>query len=381
MKKILFIIPGLGTGGTNSSLDSFYTLFKDKYLISVFSISHQPQNKNYSFNEVLQRQSRILSLMCANFSDQKGIFKFFAFFIKTVQSLCRKFNIELAELYGQSIVKKIESNEKYDLVIGYQEGFATKFASLFQNTNKIAWIHCNYDYYLTAGKSEELLYDKFKKIVCVSKFTASVFTNRYPSFNRKTIYIHNLIDTERIKKLAQEPVSDIDTSNNVPILISVGRFSTVKRFSEIPRIANYLKEKGINFIWYILGPSDETPECSLFMSAMEKYPVHDCVKWLGAKLNPYPYFREANLYVCLSESEACPMVFKEAKLFGLPIVTTNFPSAFEFINEHEGIISSFEDISNAINSMINMIDNGYKMVTIDNDNKEIINRFNMIFSS
>lgn len=380
MKKILFIIPGLGTGGTNSSLDSVYTLFKDKYYISVFSISHQPQNKNYSFDEALLKQNRILSLMCANFSDQKGIFKFFAFFIKTVQSLCRKFNIELAELYGKSIVKKIESKEKYDLVIGYQEGFATKFASLFQNANKVAWIHCNYDYHLTAGKSEELLYDKFKKIVCVSKFTASVFTNSYPSFSRKTIYIHNSIDTERIKKLAQEPVSDIDTSNNLPILISVGRFSTVKRFREIPRIANFLKEKGINFIWYILGPSDDSPECSLFMSAMERYPVHDCVKWLGGKSNPYPYFREANLYVCLSESEACPMVFKEAKLFGLPIVTTDFPSAYEFVNEHEGIISSFDDLSDAIITMMNKIEKGYIIDMTNIDNREIITKFNLLLS-
>ena len=36
MKRILFIIPSLATGGTNSSLDSFYTQFKDKYHIAVF---------------------------------------------------------------------------------------------------------------------------------------------------------------------------------------------------------------------------------------------------------------------------------------------------------------------------------------------------------
>ena len=379
MKKILFIIPSLGTGGTNSSLDSFYTQFKDKYHISVFSIAHQPRNHRYSFDEALLKQDTILSLLCTNFSNQKGVYKVFALFFKVLQSLLRKMNINLAIVYGKWVVRKIESAQEYDFVVGFQEGFATTFAAMFQKPDKIAWIHCNYNYYLPLERSEEQMYNKFIKIVCVSNFTASVFGNRYPTLNYKTTFIHNIIDSSRIKKLAQNSVPDADFLVDGINLISVGRFTTVKRFREIPYIAQTLKKRGLKFIWHILGPADESSERILFTENIKKYSVQDCVKWLGGKSNPYPYFSKSDIYVCLSESEACPMVFKEAKLFGIPIVTTDFPSAYEFINEHDGIISSLEYIPDAINSMINKIEKGYKNEMANDDNSEIFNKFNSIF--
>lgn len=381
MKKILFIIPSLGTGGTNSSLDAFYAQFKDKYHINVFSIAHQPRNHNYSFDEALLKQDKVLSLLCANFSDQKGLFKIFAFFFKAAQSLCRKFDINLAEVYGRKVVRKIESSERYDFVVGFQEGFATAFASFFQKPNKVAWIHCNYNFYLPLGKSEENMYNKFTNIVCVSKYTASVFTNRYPALGSKTMYIHNLIDSGRIKELAQNSISDVVFSTDIINLISVGRFSTVKRFREIPSIAQTLKNRGLKFAWYILGPADGSGESESFTENVDKYSVHDCVKWLGGKSNPYPYFKKANIYVCLSESEACPMVFKEAKLFGLPIVTTDFPSAYEFVSDKDGIISSLENIADSINTMMNKIETSYNIDAKNDDNGEIITNFEAIFSN
>ena len=379
MKRILFIIPSLGTGGTNSSLDSFYTQFKDKYHITVFSIAHQPRNHNYSFDEALLKQDVILSLLCAKFSDQRGVYRVFAFFFKVLQSLLRKMNINLATVYGKRVVNRIESTQKYDFVVGFQEGFATTFASMFQKPDKIAWIHCNYNFYLPLGKSEEKMYDKFNKIVCVSKYTASVFANRYPTLSSKTIFIHNLIDSNRIKELSQISITDADFSADCINLISVGRFSTVKRFREIPIIAQTLKNRGLKFVWYILGPADETGESELFTENMQKYSVQDCVKWLGGKSNPYPYFKKADIYVCLSESEACPMVFKEAKIFGLPIVTTDFPSAYEFVNEQDGIISSLENMPDSINCMIDKFEKGYTKKIANDDNSEIITKFNSLF--
>ena len=73
------------------------------------------------------------------------------------------------------------------------------------------------------------------------------------------------------------------------------------------------------------------------------------VFYLGNKSNPYPYFRESDLLVCMSSSEACPMIFNEAKVIGLPIVTTDFPSSFEFItSSFDGLIIDFENLSQAI---------------------------------
>ena len=86
---------------------------------------------------------------------------------------------------------------------------------------------------------------------------------------------------------------------------------------------------------------------------IERNNLSKVVFYLGPKTNPYPYFANADLYVCLSESEACPMVFNEAKCFGTPIVSTDFGSSYEFIqSEKDGIIIPRELIFEAIKKYI-----------------------------
>ena len=354
MKKLLFIIPTLATGGTNSSLDSIYTLLKDKYDIKVFAISHQPHNHHYSFENALLPPSDILSLIYSNYDHQHGLKRFVAFWIKAIKKILHRIGIDIGILYGKLVVIKLEKKQRYDYVIGFQEGIATKLAALFHYTNKIAWIHCNYDYYLPQKYTEDEIYCVFQKIVCVSNYTASIFKNRYPSLSSKTIVIHNIINSNRILTLGNKPIDDKRFSTNKAIILTIGRFSSIKRFREIPVIASLLKESGLSFTWYILGPDEDNEECKLFVSNIEKFAVHNYVKWLGEKSNPYPYFKASHLYVCLSESEACPMVFLEAKAFGLPIVTTNFPTSYEFIeNGINGLVSPINSIHNEIYRILN----------------------------
>jgi len=281
-------------------------------------------------------------------------------------------------IYANHVVKSLEKTDKYDSVLSFQEGYSTKFTSLFHNPNKVAWIHCNYNYYLPENESELSIYEKYNKIVCVSRYTAKVFVDRYPTLSERTIAIHNIIDSDRILKLSDSQIDDSRFIKDDFVIISVGRISPVKRFREIPLIASSLKNKRVQFTWYIIGPQDGSGEVSELQNNIERYSVQECVKWLGGKSNPYPYFKTANLYVCLSESEACPMVFKEAQLFGLPIVTTDFPSAFEFVNDKQGVIVPYEFLPDAICQMLNKIDSGYKPHKERFDNYEILTKIRAI---
>lgn len=379
MKRILFIIPKLSTGGTNSSLDSLYLQLKNRFDIRVFSLSHQPISHNYSFNEVLLPQDTLLTLIYANFSDQRGIYKIEAFFIKTLKIILKVIGVDYGRLRGTRVAHYLEQEVGFDYVVGYQEGTATTFASLFSNPNKIAWIHCDYNKYLPQNKSEKELYANFKKIISVSEYTTSVFANRYPYLSDRTQTIQNLIDTSRILKLAETPIDDSRFLINGVTLLSAGRFHTVKRFSKIPEVASSLKQKGLRFMWYVLGPEYSDEELSAYHANLIKYDVDDCVKWLGGKSNPYSYFAAANIYVCLSESEACPMVFKEAKLLGLPIITTDFPSSYEFVHDNDGIITSIDNLPESIADMIQRIERGFRLQSGSDDNQEIIDKISALF--
>jgi len=57
--------------------------------------------------------------------------------------------------------------------------------------------------------------------------------------------------------------------------------------------------------------------------------------------------------VTLSLSEACPMIFNEAKILQIPIVSSDFGSAKEFINNGvDGIISPIEEFPEVIYQMM-----------------------------
>ncbi len=379
MKKILFIIPKLATGGTNSSLESLYLQLKDKYEISVFSLSHHPISHNYSFCKVLLPKDYFLSLIYANFSDQKGINKVIAFFVKFLRTVMKFLGSDLGQRRSKYVVARLEKKYSYDYVVAYQEGNATHFAALFKNPNKLAWIHVDYSKYLQSGTSEEAIYSAFSKVISVSEYTTSVFKQRYPSLSGNAIAIHNLIDPSRVIALSKEKIDDERFIADKFTILSVGRFAKIKRFSEVPRIASILKVMGVKFKWYILGPSYQLSEVEEFQTNMKKYGVDDSVEWLGGKANPYPYFAAANLYVCLSESEACPMVFKEARILGLPIVSTDFPSAYEFIDQNSGIISDLQDVPTAIVSVKQQIDQGFCVEYSEHDNHILLDKICKLF--
>lgn len=381
MKNILFVIPKLSTGGTNSSLDALYSILKERYKIVVFAMSHHPKNHRYSFDEVLLPQKRKLSLIFSNFADQKGLTKLPALWYKMVRSLYKVLGKDYLLVYGKKVVAELEESSNFDCVVAFEEGKATVFTSFFSNPNKIGWIHCNYDKYLPKGQSEEEVYNAYQKVICVSQYTASVFAKRYPALAERTMAIHNLIDADKVKRLAEEPIDDKRFMTHEITLLSIGRFSSVKRFREIPVIAAELKKRGIKFVWYVLGPGEGTEEAVIFINHLKKYEMDDCVKWLGGKSNPYPYFKASTIYVCVSETEACPMVFKEAQLLGLPIVTTDFPSSYEFVKEGEGIITPFEKIADSIVTMINQIKSDNCYTRVENADKQIINQLIYLFDS
>lgn len=143
-----------------------------------------------------------------------------------------------------------------------------------------------------------------------------------------------------------------DSYNNFTIL-SVGRIDVVKSFDKIPEVVSKLKERRINFIWYLIGPVGFGQAQVQFDENVRKYKVEDNFVWLGAKDNPYPYMANSNLLVMTSKSEACPYVLNEAKIIGLPIITTNYGSAIEFIdNGLDGIITPIENMVDEIEKII-----------------------------
>lgn len=349
MKKVLFIIPNTGIGGTVSSLNSIFRHYHDTLDISVMPLS------TYVANDILDPSIRIvksdtlIELYTSNFRLIHDRKKILAVFLKTVKRCLILLGIDLTDWLCRRTISIVERKQVFDIVIGFQEGIASLVASYSGAGKKIAWIHCNYDYYAKECHDEETMYSRFDNIVCVSRFTMEAFAGHFPQFRNRTSFIYNIFNNDAILAKSTLPIEDVKFDNSQFTIISIGRITDIKRFRLIPEIASEIKAAGLSFRWYILGGGDGNNEHSALSANIQNMAVKNEVVCLGAKNNPYPYIANANLLVCLSESEACPMIFNESKLLGIPIITTDFGSAYEFIDERkDGIICKLSNIPEAV---------------------------------
>lgn len=347
-KRILFVVSTMTTGGINTSLSALYANLKNRYDINVFALDYD-QTIDLGFKEALLPKDSFLDAYHCDYHLAKFKEKPFKLCVKILKKVFRIIGHDLQPFIFKRAVMKIEKNEHFDVIISFQEGQPTEFCSYFVNKNKIAWVHCDYvRYYKDAG-----VYQHYKKIVFVSDYTKKTFVKQYPEYISVSDYIYNFIDEVRIKKLSQERINDDRFTHDNFTILSMGRIVSLKRFSYIPQIASELKSKGYTFKWYILGPPFDTSETKLLEENILKFNVVDYVRWLGNKSNPYPYLANSSLLVALSTTEACPMMFIEAKTLNVPIVSTDFGSSFEFINNgQDGMISHIEGIGECIAMLI-----------------------------
>jgi len=92
-----------------------------------------------------------------------------------------------------------------------------------------------------------------------------------------------------------------------------------------------LKERGVDFHWYIIGEGSE--RMNLEQMIIEKK-LGQHFSLLGLKENPYPYIRGARVFVQPSRYEGKSIAVDEAKILAKPIVLTNFTTAKDQIEDH-----------------------------------------------
>lgn len=344
--SLLFVLSSFAIGGTTvSTRNLIAVLDKDKYDIYVLALNPNGVLK-WMYDDVKQiptcftakalalsgwREETIwyrrLLVACIRFTSHHSECMKFAFYRHIEKKCLRKFN--------------------FNTVIACQEGLLSDLVSKFDCSNLVAWVRCDYQRYFSSNNfNKEPFYQKYNHIVCVAETTKKSFTEIYPEYLDRTVCIYNPQDSNLINSQSDLNDNDQRFRTNGIVLLSLGRLDKVKRFDKIPFIANKMKKMGLNFTWYIVGDGGES---KLIADNIQQYGVSECVIMLGAKSNPHFYIKRADLYVCLSSSEACPRVINEAKILGTPVVSTDFPTVFEYLVDGvDGRIASIENIPNTI---------------------------------
>ena len=374
--KILFVIPEYSHGGTNKSLENLLSLIdKTIYQISVYCL-YEDGGEYYKkvFAPYILKKSRLYYWMHDNVWARKvmGLYN----------KLTKKDNFTW--LYKRE-VRHLQRHHDFDTVVAYQEGTATAFVSYFPNVKKIAWIH--FDYSMWKGKvdirSAKRYYDKYQRIVCVSEAAMKSMLSVYPEYSNKATYIYNTINTDSIKGLADESIK-LPYSKNVFNILSVGRFVNVKNFHLIPEMVSRIKEKTQKpFCWYIMGAGVNH---RLVEEKIEEFAVGNNVKLIKAQENPYPFFKLADLHVCLSDYESFSYTLAEAKVLHTPVLSNDFPVAYEVVDDSTGWIANVKEMPQVLARIIDNVDGEYdrkkaSIMKYEYSNSIIIDNIDQLFKN
>jgi glycosyltransferase involved in cell wall biosynthesis len=242
---------------------------------------------------------------------------------------------------------------KYKNVIAYQESIASDFARYIDAPNRVAWMHTDYDKLgdLSPQYASREMYDCYNHIASVTQSSADRMIEALGRDYDTVHVVRNPLIPETIMQRSNEPISPEDKKKKPFLIVSVGRLSPEKAFHRVPHVANLLKDAQLDFDWYIIGDGAARGEIE---NEIRNTDTEDVVHLLGAKTNPYPYMRMADVLVITSLYEAQPMVANEALILGTPVVSTEFSSVREVVTANvNGLIveQSVDSIFSALSKI------------------------------
>lgn len=98
----------------------------------------------------------------------------------------------------------------------------------------------------------------------------------------------------------------------------------------------------MKFKWYFIGEGAQRNDIEKQINLLG---LQDDVKLLGMKTNPYPYMAQADVYIQTSRHEGFGMTIAEARILGIPVVSTNFDVVYNQItHEKNGLISEMNGV-------------------------------------
>ncbi|MFR2665017.1 MAG: glycosyltransferase [Clostridium sp.] len=362
-KKILFMVSSMNIGGVEKSLLSLLAVIpKEKYEITILTLDKKGGFLEYIPNNVklieaewfkyikpiiMDSPQNIIKRYIKNYEFLK-ILSFIYSYFKTKKTNDRY-------IYYKHVLKSIpECKEKYDVAIAYAgptEIIDAYISHKVKAEKKIAWVHFDISKHKINKKLYNNLYERFNKIFAVSNECKKKLDEIMPAVRNKSEVLLNIVSENLINEMSESNIDFDDNYKGIKI-ITVGRLSKEKGQDLAIKALAKLKKDRYDVKWYCIGEGNSRQE---FEQLIKEYNLENDFLLLGATSNPYPYIKNADIYVQTSRHEGYCLTLAEAKVLNKPIVTTNFIGAYEQIknNENGFIVSCNEnDLADAIRNLI-----------------------------
>ena len=223
-------------------------------------------------------------------------------------------------------VEKIIKENKYDVIIDYSSNLL-KYNNFDIKVPVFAWIHFSLTFgeKLSADKIEKYKkqYKKYDKILAICDTMRDEFVEILGMDKNKVELVYNPIDLEAIRKKAENIDKKYENYLKQDYFLQVSRLTEQKQPEHLVDIYYKLKQRGIKDKLYFIGNGEKV---ELIKQKIKEYKLEDDVILLGQIENPYPFFKNAKLFVHTAKYEGLPTVLLESLAFGTPVVAYDCPT-------------------------------------------------------
>lgn len=172
------------------------------------------------------------------------------------------------------------------------------------------------------GSLCRLLYRRADRIICLSDAMVDDLALHFGLPRAKLVRIYNPVDVDEVRRLAQ--CGGNPYSGSGPHLVAAGRLSREKGFDLLLAAMPCVLARFPDATLTILG---EGPLAGALATQAEHLGIAQAVSLPGFLENPWPYFRNASVFVLPSRYEGLPNVVLEALTVGAPVVAADCPGA------------------------------------------------------
>ena len=320
-KELILFMPFIGGGGVEKNLYIIADYLSRKIKkITICTVSRDKKIKFDKNIKFLTPKYNVSNLKNIRLKYLISLYELFKYLLKNKNSMVISFQaniycIILCKLLNIKIIVRSNSSPE-----GWYHNWIKKiiYKKIISFADKVI---------VNSSEFKKQMKEKFKiKVKCI-----------YNPLNFNEIVKKSKIKTQK---------SFFDNSFNI---INIGRMTEQKDQITILKAINLLKNK-IKLKLIIIGKGSEKINLINFI---KKNKLEKIVKIMNYTENPYPYIKNANLFVLSSKYEGLPNVLLEAASLKKLIISTNCPTGpKEILNNGKGgiffKIGDYKDLSKKI---------------------------------
>ncbi|MCR5785145.1 MAG: glycosyltransferase, partial [Eubacterium sp.] len=266
MKSVFIAINDMEGGGAQRSLLSFLECFAKSGDIHKYSIDLMVFRPVGMFIGRIPKEINVLKtpkdvLWMGSELNGGLIFKNFGFkeFMGKVKWQVKKYSDRLNEEQKlwenwKDIVS--ENPKEYDVAISYMNGCPNYYVvDKVKAKKKVLWIHNEYKKIGYDKDYDQRFYEAADEVITISDICVESFAESFPNMREKVSVLENITINDEIFSLAEKGSSP-EFGNAEFKIVSVGSVREQKAYDKAVLASFYLKKRGIDFVWVIIGGGD-----------------------------------------------------------------------------------------------------------------------------